>query len=72
MNLALQLWLAMGAAALSYQYANVNKASTQLFLLSSVAVSVLVMLTAGPGYIGMIIGQALLFAVLFLYLKFRK
>ncbi len=72
MNLDLELWIAMAAAALAYQFANVNKASTQLFLLSSVAVSVLVMLTAGPGYIGMLIGQALLFAALFLYLKSRK
>ena len=71
MNLDLELWIAMAAAALFYQYANVNKASTQLFLLSSVAVSVLVKLTAGPGYIGMLVGQAFLFAVLFLYLKSR-
>ena len=70
MNLDLELWVAMAAAALFYQYANVHKASTQLFLLSSVAV--LVMLTVGPGYIGMLTGQALLFAALFLYLKFRK
>ena len=72
MNLDLELWVAMAAAALFYQYANVHKASTQLFLLSSVAVSVLVMLTVGPGYIGMLTGQALLFAALFLYLKLRK
>lgn len=72
MNLNLELWVAMAAAALFYHYANIRKASTPLFVLSSVAVSALVMLFVGQGYVGVLVGQATLFAVLFLYLRFRK
>ena len=72
MNLNLELWVAMAAAALFYHYANIRKASTPLLVLSSVAVSALVMLIVGQGYIGVLAGQAILFAVLFLYLRLRK
>lgn len=72
MNLNLELWVAMAAAALLYHYANIRKASAPLFVLSSVAVSALVMLIVGQGYIGVLVGQAILFAVLFLYLRLRK
>ena len=67
-----ELWIAMAAAALCYHYANTQKAPVAIFVLASVAVSALVMLATGFGYVGILIGQAILFAALFAYLKLRK
>ena len=72
MNLNLELWVGMGAAALFYHFANTRKADTALFVLASVAVSVLMMLVVAQGVVGLLIGQVVLFAVLFAYLKLRK
>ena len=72
MNLNLELWVAMGAAALFYHYANTRKAPTAVFVLASVAVSALMMLAVGQGVVAVPIGQVVLFAGLFTHLKFRK
>ena len=72
MNLNLELWVAMGAAALFYHYANTRKAPTAVFVLASVAVSALMMLAVGQGVVAVLIGQVVLFAALFAYLKLRK
>ena len=72
MSLNLELWIAMAAAALVYHYANIRKVSTAAYVLASVAVSALVMLLIGQGWAGVLIGQLLLFGVIFAYEKFRK
>ncbi|MCY7387155.1 MAG: hypothetical protein LH481_03680 [Burkholderiales bacterium] len=75
MNLNLELWVGMAAAALFYHYANTQKtqkAPATVYVLASVAVSVIVMLTIGQGAIGVLVGQAILFAVVFAYQKLRK
>jgi hypothetical protein len=72
MNLNLELWVAMAAAALFFHFANRSKAPAAVFVLASVAVSALVMLTVEQGYLAVLIGQVVLFAVIFAYLKIRK
>ncbi len=72
MNLNAELWIAMAAAALFYHFARTRKAAAPIFVLVSVAVSTLIMLTNWHGYVGILIGQAVLFVVLIAYLKWRK
>lgn len=72
MNLNLELWVAMAAAALFYHYANTQKAPTGVYVLASVAVSVIIMLTIGQGAVGVLVGQLILFAAVFAYQKLRK
>ena len=72
MNLNLELWVAMAAAALFYHYASTCKAPTAVYVLASVAVSVIIMLTIGQGAVGVLVGQAILFAAVFAYQKLRK
>ena len=72
MNLNLKLWVAMAAAALFYHCANTQKAPTTVYVLASVAVSVIVMLTIEQGAVGVLVGQAILFAAVFAYQKLRK
>ena len=72
MNLNLELWVAMAAAALFYHYANTQKAPTAIYVLASVAVSVVVMLTIGQGAVGALVGQAILFVAIFVYQKLRS
>ena len=72
MSLNLELWIAMAAAALFYQYARIHKVSTAAYVVASVTVSVLVMLIIGQGWEGVLIGQLILFALIFTYAKIRK
>lgn len=72
MNLNPELWIAMAAAALFYHFANTRKAPAAVFVLASVAVSTLIMLTNWQGYVGILIGQTILLAALIGYLKWRK
>ena len=72
MNLNLELWVAMAAAALFYHYATTQKAPTAAYVLASVAVSVITMLTIGQGAVGVLVGQAILFAAVFAYQKLKK
>lgn len=72
MSLNLELWIAMAAAALFYHYASIRKASTAAYVLASVTVSVLVMLIIVQGWAGILIGQLLLFGVIFAYEKLGK
>jgi hypothetical protein len=59
-----ELWIAMGAAALFYHYANSRKGPTQIYLFASVVVSALCMLVFKQGWIGLLIGQATLFGAI--------
>ena len=72
MNLNLELWVAMAAAALFYHYANTQKAPTVVYVLASVAVSVIIMLAFGQGAVGVLVGQAILFAAVLAVQKLRN
>ena len=72
MNLNLELWVAMAAAALFYHYASARKAPAAIYVLASVAVSAIIMLTIGQGAVGVLVGQAILFAAVFVYQKLRE
>ena len=72
MNLNLELWVAMAAAALFYHYANARNAPAAVYVLASVAVSAIIMLTIGQGAVGVLVAQAILFAAVFAYQKLRK
>jgi hypothetical protein len=67
-----QLWIAMAAAALFYHYASSRKASIQLYLLLSVAVSAAYLLWSQTGWLGLIIAQIVLFVFLVLIGRKKK
>ncbi len=72
MNLNLELWVAMAAAALFYHYASTQKRPPAVYVLASVAVSAIIMLAIGQGAVGVLVGQAILFAAVLAYQKLRK
>jgi hypothetical protein len=72
MSLNPELWIAMAAAALLYHYAATRKLPAQLYVLASVAVSIVSMLVIGQGWVGVLVAQVVLFAVLWGYQRFRK
>jgi hypothetical protein len=71
MSLDLTLWLAMGGAAFFYHFAASQKANPALFLLISVAISVLAMLLFPGEWIAVLLAQGLLFLALTTYQKFK-
>lgn len=72
MSLNPELWIAMAAAALLYHYAATRKLPAPLYVLASVAVSIVAMLAIGQGWIGVLVAQLVLFAALLAYQRFRK
>ena len=72
MSLNAELWIAMAAAALFYHYAATRKLSVQLYVLASVAVSIIAMLAISQGWVGVLVAQLVLFVAIWGYQKFRK
>jgi len=67
-----QLWIAMGAAALFYHYANSRKAPVQAYLLASIVVSVACILIFRQSWVELTIGQVALFLAIKLYERRNK
>ena len=72
MSLDLTLWLAMGGAALFYHFATSHQATPALYMLMSVAVSVLVMLVFPREWLDILLGQGLLYLALTAYKRFKR
>ncbi len=72
MSLDFSLWLAMGAAAFFYHHALGRGKPPALFMLVSVAVSVLAMVVFPREWLAILLGQLLLFGAIFAYARFRR
>ncbi len=71
MSLDLTLWLAMGGAAFFYHYAMNQGTKPALYMMTSVAVSVLVMVIFPHEWLVVLLGQAILYGVLTAYKKYK-
>ena len=71
MSLNAELWIAMAAAALFYHLAVRQKAPTAVYVLASVAVSIVVMLVLAQGWEALLIAQLVLLALLLGYRALR-
>ncbi len=72
MSLDISLWLAMGAAAFFYHHALGRGKPAALFMLISVAVSVLAMVLFPREWLAILLAQLLLFGEFGVYAKFRR
>ena len=72
MSLDFSLWLAMGGAAFFYHFAASQGAVPALYMLTSVAVSVLVMIAFPREWIAILLSQVLLYLALLAYKKFKR
>lgn len=71
MSLNAELWIAMAAAALFYHLAVRQKAPTAVYVLASVAVSIIVMLALAQGWEALLGSQLVLLALILLFRKIR-